>query len=143
MFPKVALFVGLSLIAGCSSSPSGGLSSGNTSLAPIQYKEKVVYLVRQTFIDPYSVRDAEISKPFYQDKIWDGDGLMPQSSWVVCVRANGKNKLGAYTGRQNILVLFNGQTPVKSLSGPDFQGQVDSHCSNATMEPFPEIENLQ
>ncbi|MHC1547259.1 hypothetical protein [Phyllobacterium sp. K27] len=48
--------------------------------------------IRGSFYDPYSIRDAEISK-------W----LNNNTGRFICVRANAKNRMGAYSGKQYIL----------------------------------------
>lgn len=59
---------------------------------PANYKALVAGAIRSTFFDPYSVRDAVISKPV--------EAKANQTGWMVCVAANAKNAYGAYTGRQ-------------------------------------------
>jgi hypothetical protein len=58
----------------------------------------------------------------------------------VCLRANAKNKMGGYIGQQVTVVLFKGDSVDISISGPDFEGQVQDHCKGAVYSPFPEIE---
>ncbi|MBV5269013.1 MAG: hypothetical protein JZU55_02680, partial [Afipia sp.] len=58
---------------------------------------------RKEFFDPYSIRDAAISQPIAGRSL-SGDMAS------VCIQANGKNRMGAYTGLQTTVYIFrNGQ----------------------------------
>jgi hypothetical protein len=101
-----------------------------TQRAPsIAVRHAIVKAARDYSIDPYSVRDAEISA------VMDAPGGKLQ---FVCVKANAKNRLGAYTGRSTISVRLVGATPVST----------NEHAA-ACMAPLlkwyaiPELENLK
>lgn len=49
--------------------------------------------MKADFFDPFTLQDVWIAEP-YQGR------LLLTFGWVVCVRANGKNRMGAYSGRQ-------------------------------------------
>lgn len=126
-----------SLLAGC---VGAGQSTTAAAPAPANYREAIVQSVKETFFDPYSIRDAAISQPMYATAVFDGVTPFPKRGWIVCVRANAKNRMGGYTGLENSVFLFDGDRISDTLSGPDFRGQVDDHCADATFEPFTEIE---
>jgi len=55
--------------------------------------------VRDTFFDPYSIRDASISGVF--------NSVMQAGARSVCIYVNAKNRMGAYTGRTYTSIRFN------------------------------------
>lgn len=111
------------------------VATGEVDIAPPSNpRPAALGYVRQSFFDPYSVRDASISQPFVLPY-----GLTGQSqSWVVCVRSNAKNRMGGYAGLQETLIVFNGDAVDVSRSMRD----VTSACRNAQYSPFPELEAL-
>lgn len=109
---------------------------------PTNYRPAVAAQIKSTFFDPYSIRDASISRPLYATAVHDGTNITPMSGWIVCVKANAKNRMGGYTGQEFSAFLFSGENIKTSLSGPEFSLQLDMHCKPAVMEPFPEIEML-
>lgn len=62
---------------------------------PTNWEEMVRSQIRATFYDPYSIRDARVSRPLV-------GSFNFRSGWVVCFEANAKNRMGAYTGRQRV-----------------------------------------
>lgn len=125
-------------LSGCTTtSPTAPTSE---TPAPTNYREAVVNEIKQSFFDPYSIRDAAISRPFYANGVYDGVSPFPRKGWVVCMRGNARNRMGGYTGLQNTVILFDGERVAMSLSGPDYRWQVVELCKNAEFEPFPEIE---
>ena len=115
-------------------------TSGDAGSPPTNYRDAVAANVRSTFFDPYSIRDASISQPLYASAVFDGQTPIPRHGWIVCLRANAKNKMGGYIGQEVTAMLFEGDTIVLSIGGPDFQGQVQEECTPAVYSPFPEIE---
>jgi hypothetical protein len=84
--------------------------------------------IKNTYFDPYSVRDAEVSE------------VAPTSAdLMACVKSNAKNRMGGYAGRRAEVYHFdaNGQT---TEGEPDTWG----FCENPQLRyaNFPEIENL-
>lgn len=65
---------------------------------------------------------------------WEIGDLGP--GWTVCIRANAKNRMGAYIGKQATAFRFRGGELVPSVDGPG----IDAYCSDASYAPFPEIE---
>jgi len=89
--------------------------------------------------DPYSLRDVQISRPFTQ-----AFAMVGAPAWWVCVRANGKNRMGAYTGLQDIPFAFSGDQIDEFKSGSEPVPTTTSDegggvCGPAKWEPFPEL----
>jgi hypothetical protein len=107
---------------------------------PANYRQILAEHVRKSFFDPHSVRDAGIALP---RPGWGfvGSGLSQsyKTGWAVCVRANAKNRMGAYTGiKENIYIVENGGVVA---SGQDLDtAEARAGCEGARYEPFPEIE---
>ncbi len=138
-FQIIGFVAAAAILAGCSttSAPSANSNAGSP---PSNYRATVTAKAKQSFIDPYSVRDATISQPLYASAIFDGLTPFPRKAWIVCIQANAKNRLGGYTGQQYTLIAFKGDAADFVLSGPEFTGQLESHCSSGTFTAFPEIE---
>ncbi|MPR61241.1 hypothetical protein D7027_05325 [Ochrobactrum intermedium] len=115
------------MLAGCQTqSADDMLASQRPPTSAI--KAAIVKDARDYLIDPYSVRDAEISS------VMDLAGGKMQA---VCVKANAKNALGGYTGRQTISVRLVGSRPVSTNP----QATI---CAMPLLRwyPFRELENL-
>jgi hypothetical protein len=102
---------------------------------PADYRRAVLEYARESLFDPYSVRDAEISKPLRQDR-----------GSVVCMRFNAKNKLGAYVGLQQYAVPFLDEKLDSTMLAA--MRQVGAHasdilCKGAEYGPFTELERLR
>lgn len=104
---------------------SGPIAAARPASASI--KAQIVRDARDFLLDPYSVRDAEISNV----------ATFADGTQGVCVKANTKNAMGGYTGRQVLAInirngVLSGNTPNHPLcSRPDVQ-----------WHPFPELEAL-
>ncbi|SDJ68062.1 hypothetical protein SAMN05428953_10842 [Mesorhizobium muleiense] len=89
----------------------------------------ILNAMREYLYDPYSVRDAEISK------VIDLGGTA-----TVCVKANAKNQMGGYIGRKTVMVYMN-------AIGKPFAINQDvyavSGCNQLTYRRFVEIEQLK
>lgn len=94
---------------------------------PGNYKQAVAADIKTRFFDPYSLRDVAISEPH------EGYLLM-QQGWVVCVRANGKNRMGAYVGMKDTGFLVNNGKVI--AASDDFPA-----CSNLKFTPWPELDS--
>ena len=124
------------LLGGCldpQTVPSGQINAP----PPVGYREAVAEYVRTSFVDPYSVRDAAISRPFPIRH-----GLLGQDTvWYVCLRSNAKNRLGGYTGLDETPIAFRGNAVDVTKSDAvrtEMGGR--TMCGPAVYEPFPEIE---
>lgn len=115
----------LAVLAGCQTT-----SESPTFSAPSNYRDVVASHYRQALKDPYSVRDAGISRPRqeFAGLIWGG---MREG---VCVRFNSKNSFGAYIGLTTSLVIFRDGKVQFSTSTPAGCG------SDVVFEPFVELE---
>jgi len=130
----------VTLLAACSPTTSSPGPKAEAGAPPANYRAASKISVRETFFDPYSVRDASISRPLFASAVFDGVTPIPRKGWIVCVKANAKNRMGAYTGIQPTVMLFDGEAVTLTLSGPDYAGQIADHCKTAVYEPFPELE---
>jgi hypothetical protein len=77
--------------------------------------------------------------------------LTYETDWAVCVRANAKNRMGAYAGiRSTVFLLRDGRVVESADDTPVDLTQrgvlsvtpiyIKEHCEGAKFEPFPEIE---
>ena len=89
----------LIFLAACQSA-SQNVTSNRAGPFPENYADLVREHVRTTFFDPYSIRDASLSKPELGRFMFSG-------GWVVCLRANAKNRLGGYTGVSDTVFFVN------------------------------------
>jgi hypothetical protein len=105
---------------------------------PANYRQIVAVHVRTTFLDPYSVRDASIAPP-RAGSLSRPDIIWVERGWIVCLRANAKNRMGGYTGLTTSAMLVRAGAVVTSHSGEDHY-EVRTSCADARYEPFPEIE---
>ncbi|MEI4234991.1 hypothetical protein [Roseovarius sp. D22-M7] len=128
---KIVLCMGIACSLGaCSVSPPEDYAGAIAASVPpsASIKAQIVRDARTFLADPYSVRDAGIS-----NVATFNNGLQG-----VCVRANSKNKMGGYTGRQNLAVLIQNGMLV---------GNVPNHqlCSRPDVpwRKFPELEALR
>lgn len=131
---RVILLAGGLALAACNQT-AGVVASATTSdpPPPPNYRDQVQARVKKTFFDPYSIRDAAISQPFVQNAAFDGVTLIPHQGWMVCIRANAKNRMGGYIGLKETGYMFKAGQIVDA----DFNS---SFCAGAQFEPFPEIE---
>jgi hypothetical protein len=92
-------------------------------------KAQILKGAKDVLFDPYSVRDAEISG-FIPRKPGSSDGF-------VCVKANAKNRMGAYVGRTGTLVFVNAGKVTDAMDRHPF-------CNNTAIRyrQFPELEAL-
>ncbi|MHA6642296.1 hypothetical protein [Mesorhizobium sp. A623] len=92
-------------------------------------RKEIANSARDYLIDPYSVRDAEISS------VMDAPGGKLQ---FVCVKANAKNAMGGYTGRTALSIRLVGSRPVSTNPSA-------AACSMPLLRwyPFGELERLK
>jgi hypothetical protein len=76
---------------------------------PLESEKLVRDQVRQSFFDPYSIRDARISVP-------EQGHLFFQQGWIVCLEANAKNRMGGYTGLKRTAFLIHNNQIVNTVS---------------------------
>lgn len=111
----------------------GKPSTGFAEPFPANYRAIVVEGIKEYFFDPYSVRDAEISEP----RVAPPFDLGGREGWAVCLRANAKNRMGAYVGRRESVMMIAGDRVIAYTEGP-----APYYCNDASFSPFPELEAL-
>lgn len=116
---------------------------------PANYKALISAHKSDIFIDPDSVKDVSISAPKRASgptapSVDEAPNLSKwETPWIVCVRANAKNRMGGYTGKQLTAVLIvRGQLfGIRSGLGQHGVDLGNHWCQDhQTYEPFPEIE---
>lgn len=125
----VASLIVAGLLTGCQTQAELQSAIAEAKPVPASVKAAIVKDARDYLVDPYSVRDAEISNMQFNKH----SGL----HWL-CVKANAKNRMGGYVGRQSVEVwVRNGQLAGNIPNSPA--------CSNPSMkwQAFPELEALR
>ncbi len=92
-------------------------------------RKVIVNAARDHLVDPYSIRDVEISSVVF-DSI---TGLQ-----AVCVKFNSKNAVGGYVGRSAVSVRLKDGQPVSTAKEPPL-------CREPRLKyyPFPESDVLR
>jgi hypothetical protein len=109
-------------LAGCATNPEASAAA-----LPANWRQLVADRIRTTFFDPWSIRDAGIAEPVPGTSIYG-------HIMTVCVRANAKNRLGAYTGLEFTGFVFrDGQIAAQD------QQNIAPLCAGAAYGPFPEL----
>jgi len=119
-------------LAGCSATNQVDPSraAGEAGAPPIDYRAQIVDSAKTFYFDPYSIKSAQITEPFLQNHITLGH------FWAVCVRSNGKNRMGGYVGLTlDAYVFRNGRLIERSTHPQDY-------CASAAFGPFPELESI-
>jgi hypothetical protein len=106
---------------------------------PANYRDIVARHVRENFFDPYSIRDASIAPP-KPGELSRTDAIAVERGWIVCVRANAKNRMGGYIGLKTSANLVRGGIVQTSHSGEQHY-EVRTNCAGAVYEPFREIDS--
>jgi hypothetical protein len=117
------------LLTACQTSEEVQESFDQARPTPQAVKSAIVNDARDFLADPYSIRDAEIS--YMQLNARNG------IQWV-CVKANAKNAMGGYSGRQSIEVwVRNGRLVGNVPNSPA--------CRHSSLrwQPFPELGALR
>lgn len=118
-------------LSGCQSSAFGvktkEVLAGQRSATTAEVNG-VVEAMRQHLYDPYSVRDAEISNV-----------VNLHGTPTLCVKANSKNRMGGYVGRQTVMVYMHNNSPF--AVNTDVFAQ--SGCNQLKYRRFTEVERLK
>jgi hypothetical protein len=110
---------------------------------PAQYKIIIRDYLRKTLLDPYTVRDAQISRPQMGKLFIEGTLGVHESGWLVCFRSNAKNRMGAYTGISDTALLIRGDRVLASSSDPSHTNYpIKQICDDEKYEAFPEMTQL-
>ena len=130
---KVRFFLLLGVVAlgGCVSTQIERSAMPVTS----SVRATIVNHVRDTWKDPYSIRDAEISKAF-EPQGYKG------ARYAVCIRANSKNSYGGYTGRQISCFLFEKGMLLERMGGLPVSMATEQENSLLGWQSFPELGRL-
>jgi hypothetical protein len=124
------LAAGLSLAA-CSTFGHHGDHEGpaEVNVYPSTYRGDLIAFMQSYLNDPTGVRDAQIAEPV----------LKPVNSsqrYVVCIKYNAKNKVGAYLGvKESVAVYLRGRFN-------QLVDVTDDTCKGALYQPFPELMSL-
>lgn len=128
-----AVIVAVGALAGCSGANQAIVGQPKEP-APVEYRALTLAAAKATYFDPYSIRDAQISEPQ-----WLGSWNIGEASgWVVCVRANAKNRMGAYIGIQDTAFMFRGGKMTGNLT--DLPAGGGYYCGSAVFSAFTELE---
>lgn len=129
-------------MAGCDAANRKIMSADESEAGPYPIGYKIIardYL-RKTLMDPYSVRDAQISKPKMGKLLVEGTLGAHEAGWLVCFRSNAKNSMGAYTGISDMAMVIRGDRVLTSLSDPSHSHYVVKMiCDDEKFDSFPEI----
>lgn len=124
----MAAALACALLSSCvTAEQAAQIYSSQTPASPT-IRAAIVEYVRNTFFDPYSIRDAEIS---HQVK------LGSTGFEAVCFKANAKNRMGGYIGRKAVSVRIKDGKVHSWVE--DAPGCMDERLK---YEPFPQLENL-
>lgn len=131
MIFRTLSFAGLIALGGCVSTQIERSAMPVTS----NIRAQIVSQVRDTWKDPYSIRDAEISRA------WQPQGYTG-GRYAVCIRANAKNSFGGYTGRQISCFGFENGVMIGGQSGAPISMATEQDNSILAWQPFPELAHL-
>ncbi|WP_415717715.1 hypothetical protein [Roseibium sp.] len=127
---RLITFVAIAgMLAGCQTAAELQAAIDQAKPVPASIQSDIANAARDYLVDPYSVRDAEIS---YM-QLNKHSGL----HWL-CVKANSKNRMGGYAGRQAVEITVR--------DGKLFNYLVNSPaCKNSSLRwrPFPKLEALR
>lgn len=129
---RIAILLFPLLLAGCSyTGPVDPVRSMvEAGEFPANYRALIVADAVENYFDPYSIRSAEVSEPFLQNHVTLGH------FWAVCVKSNGKNRMGGYVGIETDAYVFRGGSIVEKSTHPE------TYCGSAVYAPFPELEAI-
>jgi hypothetical protein len=103
--------------------------------ATADQKAKIIAKIKDTFFDPYSIRDAEISNalPF--------GAIGSANASAVCIHLNSKNRMGGYVGRQYTMMKFNAAGVLHQADDTPIAAR---ECADPRVvyQAFPEAEAL-
>lgn len=126
---RIAIIIAAStLLASCVSSEQMQQVFSSQTPPTSEEKTAAVKYIKETFYDPYSVRDASISNVVT---------LANTGMRAACVRFNAKNRMGGYVGMTATSLRFRGGQVVSALQ--DAPSCLDERLR---YQSFPELENL-
>ena len=109
-------------------------SEAQINAYPANYKTDITAAIRAYLNDPSGIRDASVSEPVLKP----ANTSMPER-YVACLRFNPKKSATVYAGTKEMAAVF--------LAGrfdhfADAPKEAQELCTNATYNPFPELEKL-
>lgn len=125
---KILSLLVLAGMSGCVSSEQMEKVYGSQTPPMATERAAAVKYIKETFYDPYSIRDASISHAVT---------LLDTGFRAICVKFNAKNRMGGYVGMTATSLRFRDGTIVSSL-------QNAPACNDPRMHyaAFPEIQGL-
>lgn len=102
---------------------------------PAKYREITRDHLRTGLFDPYSARDFHVAPPKIGQVHVVGT-ITHETGWAVCYRGNAKNRMGAYTGAKEAVLLIRDDRAITSNSDSDHY-DVRINCKDAKYEPLP------
>lgn len=132
-------------VSACTSNKSvNGVNESGIGPYPTDYRAITRDYLRKTLFDPYTVRDAQISRPKQGNLYIEGTLGVHESGWLVCFRSNSKNRMGAYTGLSDMAMVIRDGRVLTSASDPTHSNYpIKKDCDDERYEPFPEIEQAR
>lgn len=111
----VVTAISLLVLAGCTATGSNAVRVGSpvsaetAGPAPTQPQTKVAASARLYFVDPNSLQDVELSELFTVNSYGNpARGLRVAPHWVMCMKANARNRMGGYVGLKYYAFVFEG-----------------------------------
>lgn len=118
-------------VSGCVTTEQVDKMVATSKPATPEERRIIVEYVRETFKDPYSIRDAEIT--YFFDNA-------PRGGRAGCISLNAKNSFGAYIGKQFVSMVIDNGTVVRSVQ--DAPGCHTIESRGIKWQRFPELEAL-
>ncbi|WP_288582329.1 hypothetical protein [uncultured Methylobacterium sp.] len=131
----VAILIAGAALSACSVREANLKMWDNQRPANASERAQIVDYIRNNYLDPYSIRDAEIAE------VLTSTGVDARMYGNICVNMNAKNSLGAYTGRQYQIYYFNQSGKLYDAQQGTFHSIM---CSDKRVRysPFKELERL-
>ncbi|MBD9555658.1 hypothetical protein ACI2KT_01300 [Ensifer adhaerens] len=117
-------------LSGCVSSQEIARVEASQRAPSAGLKSAIVGAARDYLVDPYSIRDAEISSVV--------DASPDKKVQAVCVKFNSKNRMGGYAGRSAWSIRVVNDKPVGIR-----QDAPGCYLAGMKYHPFSELENLK
>jgi hypothetical protein len=131
-FPRICAALSLAVgLAGCVTTEQVDRLVAGSQPASADERRIIVSYVRDTFKDPYSIRDAEIS--YFFDNA-------PRGGRAGCISLNAKNSFGAYIGKQFVSIVIDNGKVIRSVQ--DAPGCHTVGSRGIKWQKFPELEAL-
>lgn len=126
----------LLLLAGCGVREANLKMFDNQRPASVDERAAIAANIKTSFFDPYSIRDAQISSAVVST------GIDSSTTPMICVDANAKNRMGAYTGKSATVYYFAGGGQIARSVNSSDDVFVNSFCHDNRLiyAPFSEIE---